>query len=81
MPETPPSYAGPDRRTRPDLRAIFDQIVEVVKPLYAKDNPWNAQHLDAIAHHAVIERFPELSAEEAYILSSAARALCENKRG
>jgi hypothetical protein len=60
-----------ERRTRPDLRRIFSDVVACVEPFVARGG-LNGQPAEYWAIHAVSDRFPQLAAQDARTLVDAA---------
>ncbi len=70
----------PERRTRPDLRQIFGDVVACVEPFVTRGG-LNGQPAEYWAIHAVSDRFPQLAAQDARTLVAAAlRYLSEQVR-
>lgn len=64
---------GEDRRSNPQLRTIFVEAYEVLLPFFDPANRWGGQPHEHLAHVALHEQFPDMSARDLYILVTAAR--------
>lgn len=64
---------GQDRRANPQLRAIFIEAYEVLKPFFDPANNWGGQSHEHLAYRSLHEQFPSLSTQEVFVLVSAAR--------
>lgn len=67
------SASGEDRRTNPQLRKIFVEAYEVLRPFFDPANSWGGQPHEHLAHRALHEQFPDLSTQEVFALVEAAR--------
>ena len=67
------SVADADRRRNPRLRTIFVEAYEVLLPFFDPANSWGGQPHEHLAYRALHEQFPGLSAQEIFVLVSAAR--------
>ena len=64
---------GEDRRANQQLRAIFVEAYEVLKPFFDPANNWGGQTHEHLAYRALHEQFPGLSNQDVFTLVSAAR--------
>ena len=64
---------GADRRTNPQLRKIFVEAYDVLQPFFDPANSWGGKTHEHLAHVALHEQFPSLSAQEVFVLVEAAR--------
>lgn len=64
---------GADRRGNPQLRTIFVEAYEVLLPFFDPANSWGGFVHPHLAHLALHEQFPDLSARDLFILVNAAR--------
>jgi hypothetical protein len=62
-----------ERRANPQLRVIFVQACELLKPFFDPANRWGGQNHEHLAYRSLHEQFPSLSTQEAFVLVSAAR--------
>lgn len=67
------SIAEVDRRSNPQLRAIFVQAYDVLAPFFDPANTWSGQPHEHLAYRALHEQFPSLSTDEVFILVTAAK--------
>lgn len=65
--------SGADRRANPHLRRIFVDAYDVLQPFFDPANTWAGQTHEHLAHVALHEQFPSLSAQELFVLVEAAR--------
>ncbi len=70
--------SGSERRSNPQLRNIFAEAYDVLEPFFNPDNDWGGQTHEHLAHLALHEKFPELTAQESFILLTAARRVFHN---
>lgn len=64
-----------ERRTNPELRAIFPAACELLRPLFEPENRWRGQAHDHLALHALKDHFPDISAQDNYLIMTTARRL------
>ena len=64
---------GADRRTNPQLRSIFVEAYDVLRPFFDPANSWAGQTHEHLAYRALHEQFPSLSTQEVFVLVDAAR--------
>ena len=64
---------GEDRRSNPQLRAIFVEAYEVLLPFFDPANSWGGQTHTHLAYRSLHERFPEMSSQQIVTLVTAAR--------
>ncbi|MBI1905223.1 MAG: hypothetical protein HYS20_03120 [Rhodocyclales bacterium] len=64
-----------ERRTNPELRAIFPAACELLRPFFDPDNRWHGVTHDHLALHALKDHFPQLGAQDRYMIMTAARRL------
>ena len=64
---------GADRRANPQLRKLFVEAYDVLQPFFDPANSWAGQTHEHLAHVALHESFPSLSAREVFVLVEAAR--------
>jgi hypothetical protein len=64
---------GEDRRTNPQLRSIFVEAYDVLRPFFDPANSWGGQTHEHLAYRALHEQFPSLSTQEVFVLVEAAR--------
>lgn len=63
---------GPERRTRPDLRQIFEDVVAKAAPFFRKRDGLNGGATEYWAARVIHEAHPELSHNDIKILINAA---------
>ena len=64
---------GADRRANPQLRSIYVEAYDVLKPFFDPANSWAGRTHEHLAHVALHEQFPSLSSREVFVLVEAAR--------
>jgi hypothetical protein len=67
------SVTGVERRANPQVRTIFVDAYEVLKPFFDPANNWGGQTHEHLAYRALHEQFPGLSTQDVFTLVSAAR--------
>lgn len=67
--------ATTERRTRHDLRAIFPAACEALRPFFDPANHWAGQTQAHRALRTLKEQFPELSAQESFVVVTTAKRL------
>jgi hypothetical protein len=67
------SVTGVERRANPQVRTIFVDAYEVLKPFFDPANNWGGQTHEHLAYRALHEQFPGLSNQDVFTLVSAAR--------
>ena len=65
----------PDRRTQPELRAIFPAACEALRPFFDPANQWAGQNHEHFALRTLKEEFPVLSAHDAFIVVATVKRL------
>lgn len=76
------SLRSPDeeRRSRDDLRALFEQAYTLVSPFFEPENSWSGRPLETLAFHTLRDRLPELSEADArHLVAAVGRAWRERK--
>lgn len=59
-----------ERRSRHDLRQIFDAACQITAPFFDTSQSWGSSSLTMYARQALREAYPELTAQEIAILYS-----------
>jgi hypothetical protein len=62
-----------ERRTSPQLRALFVEAYDIVEPFFDPKNAWGGHTHEHLAFRALHERFPSLSGEEVLTIVMAAK--------
>lgn len=62
-----------DRRANPELRSIFIDAYDVVRPFFDEANNWAGQTHEHLAYRALKEHFPAMSAEQIFVIVTAAK--------
>ena len=62
----------PERRKDPDLRAIYDDVLRLIKPFVEESGGWKGGPLAYWAMRAIQDACPELAHEQVNTLVSAA---------
>lgn len=62
-----------ERRTNPELRGLFADAYDVIRPFFDEANSWAGQTHEHLAFRALHEHFPDLSAEQVFIIVTAAK--------
>jgi hypothetical protein len=62
----------PDRRKRPNLRILFDDVVRRVEPFFRKEGGINGSRPDFWVTRTISDAYPDLNNEEAHMLAKAA---------
>lgn len=71
MPDIPQA----ERRTRPEIRAAFEQMFELLVPFFDPDNTWNRQPQLHLAYRQLRENYPHMSQDEINVAIDAALRL------
>lgn len=61
-----------ERRKRPDLRLLFDEVVRRVAPFFQESGKLDGSRADFWVVRAIGEAYPQLNNEEAHLLAKAA---------
>lgn len=64
--------AAPERRKRPDLRNLFDDVVRRVAPFFEENAKLNGSRTDFWVVRTISDAYPQLNNEEAHVLARAA---------
>lgn len=64
--------AAPERRKRPDLRNLFDDVVRRVAPFFEENAKLNGSRPDFWVVRTISDAYPQLNNEEAHVLARAA---------
>jgi len=68
-------YGSDERRIHLGVRAIFPAACEALRPFFEQDNQWAGQSHEHLAYRTLKEQFPELNAQESFIVVTAAKRL------
>lgn len=68
MTDTNLEPGGLERRSRHDLRAIFPDACEALRPYFEPGNQWVGQSHEHWALQALKEEFPLLNPQDAYLV-------------
>ncbi len=71
----PDTRATTERRTRHELRAIFPAACEALRPFFDPANHWAGQTHAHLALRTLKEHFPQLSAQESFVVVATAKRL------
>jgi hypothetical protein len=64
-----------ERRKHPGVRAIFPAACEALRPFFDQANRWEGQSHEHLAYRTLKEQFPELDAQESFIVVTTAKRL------
>ncbi len=64
-----------ERRQHHGIRAIFPAACEALRPFFDQANRWEGQSHEHLAYRTLKELFPELNAQESFIVVSTAKRL------
>ena len=64
-----------ERRANTPLRAIFPAAFEALRPFFETANQWEGQSHDHLAYQTLKEHFPELSAQDVFVVVITTRRL------
>jgi len=64
---------GAERRANPELRTIFIEAYEVIRPFFDPANSWGGQTHEHLAYRALHERFPTMSAQDVFVIVAAGK--------
>jgi hypothetical protein len=64
-----------ERRTQPELRAIFPAACAALRPFFDPANEWAGQTHEHLALRTLKEQFPSLSAQESFIVVATVKRL------
>lgn len=78
-PSTAAADGRPERRRHAQVREIFEEACELIRPFFAPENRWANVTLDHLAYRVLREHYPGLSFEEVHVLVVAARRVAENR--
>lgn len=67
--------AASDRRVNPGLRLIFTEVCETLRPFFEPAGRWHNQSHEHLAYRCVREQFPQLGAQESFVVVAAAKRL------
>jgi hypothetical protein len=64
-----------ERRQHHGVRAIFPAACEALRPFFEEATRWGGQSHEHLAYRTLKEQFPELGAQESYIVVTTAKRL------
>jgi hypothetical protein len=64
---------GKERRRDPEIRELFVEAYDLLEPFFDPANNWAGHGHEHLAYRALHERFPDLSADQVFIIVDAAR--------
>jgi hypothetical protein len=64
-----------ERRTNPALRALFPAACEALRPFFESKSQWGGQSHEHLAYRTLKEQFPQLDAQESFIVVATAKRL------
>ena len=73
MNQTTSTASSEDRRANPELRTMFVEAYDVIRPFFDEANNWAGHTHEHLAFRALHERFPDLSGEQVLVIVSAAK--------
>ncbi|HEX8989157.1 MAG TPA: hypothetical protein VF816_14460 [Rhodocyclaceae bacterium] len=65
--------SGRERRKDPEIRTLFVEAYDLLEPFFDPSNNWAGHGHEHLAYRALHERFPQLSADQVFIIVDAAR--------
>lgn len=65
--------SGKDRRRDTEIRQLFVEAYDLLEPFFDPANNWAGHSHEHLAYRALHERFPQLSADQVFIIVDAAR--------
>ncbi|HTY99349.1 MAG TPA: hypothetical protein VMB75_05920 [Rhodocyclaceae bacterium] len=65
--------ARDERRVNVRIRQIFVEAYDVVEPFFDPANQWGGRTHEHLAYRALHERFPDMTANEVFIIVTAAK--------
>ncbi len=68
-----PTSPTSERRTNPELRSLFVEAYDVVRPFFDEANSWAGQTHEHLAYRALKEHFPNMSADQIFVIVTAAK--------
>ena len=69
---------GRERRRDAEVRALFVEAYDILAPFFDPANNWAGHGHEHLAYRALHERFPQLSADQVFIIVDAARRVFAN---
>jgi hypothetical protein len=64
-----------ERRTNIELRAIFPEAFEALRPFFEATTQWEGQSHEHLAYRTLKEHFPDLSSQDVFIVVTTTRRL------
>lgn len=65
--------SGKDQRIDFEIRSMFVEAYDVLAPFFDASNQWAGHSHEHLAYRALHEHFPQLSADQIFIIVDAAR--------
>lgn len=75
------TYPQVERRTHSQLRVIFPDACNALRPFFDPANQWAGQAHEHLALRTLKEQFPSLSAQESYIVVATVKRLLTQGHG
>lgn len=75
-----PSVVAAERRVHSQLREIFTEAIELVRPFFDGNAIWCGVPLGHFAQRMLRERYPELTTAEIYVFVTAAKRVYAAER-
>lgn len=69
-----------DRRKQHELRAVFPAAYEALRPFFDPSNQWGSHSHEHLAYRTLKEHFPDLSAQDSFLIVITARRLFSQGR-
>ncbi|MGE5467903.1 MAG: hypothetical protein ACM3Y9_10810 [Ignavibacteria bacterium] len=70
--------SGKERRRDVEIRALFVEAYDLLEPFFDPANNWAGHGHEHLAYRALHERFPQLSADQVFVIVDAARRVFAN---
>jgi hypothetical protein len=64
---------GSERRGNPELRSIFIEAYDIIRPFFDPANSWGGQTHEHLAYRALHEHFPTMSAQDVFVIVAAGK--------
>lgn len=69
-----------DRRKQHLVRAVFPAAFEALRPFFDPNNQWGNQSHEHLAYRTLKEHFPDLSAQDSFLIVITARRVFSQGR-
>jgi len=67
------SASSTERRANLHLRAVFVEAYDLLAPFFDPANAWGGKTHEHLAYRALHERFPDMSADDVFIMVTAVK--------